>query len=57
MEAARRLLITGLPIGRVSELVGFTDPYYFSRVFRCATGLSPSDFRRAHKPEALTSCH
>jgi AraC-like DNA-binding protein len=57
MEAARRLLITGLPIGRVSELVGFTDPYYFSRVFRCATGLSPSDFRRAHKPEALTSWH
>ena len=29
----------------VAEIVGFSDHYYFSRVFKEETGLSPSDYR------------
>jgi AraC-like DNA-binding protein len=28
----------------VAELVGFNDPFYFSRVFRSITGVPPSQF-------------
>ena len=34
----------GILLKNVSELVGYDDPLYFSRVFRDATGLSPSDY-------------
>lgn len=32
-------------IEQLAERVGFTDSYYFSRVFRSREGLSPSEFR------------
>jgi AraC-like DNA-binding protein len=43
---ARRLLIQGdLNVAEVAQAVGFDDPFYFSRVFRIAFGISPSQFR------------
>lgn len=33
-------------IGRIGVLCGFEDPYYFSRLFRQHTGLSPSQWRQ-----------
>jgi two-component system response regulator YesN len=57
VEASRRLLITGLPISRVSRMVGFEDPYYFSRVFRRVVGAPPIEFRRQQKPGALAQSH
>jgi AraC-like DNA-binding protein len=45
IDAAKRLLLTSLTVSAVAKLVGFEDPYYFSRVFRRATAASPSEFR------------
>jgi len=45
VDAAKRLLATTLKAAEVSKLVGFDDPYYFSRVFKKVAGMSPSEFR------------
>jgi len=51
IEAAKRLLGSDVPIGRVAEMVGFDDPLYFSKVFSNYTGESPQRFRaRSNKP-------
>lgn len=47
LERAKQLLSTGAaPVAEVAAASGFRDPRYFSRAFRRATGLSPTDFRR-----------
>ena len=45
VAAAKHLLETPLPIAAIAELVGFDDPYYFSRVFRRTVGKSASRVR------------
>lgn len=46
MRRARLLLTeTTLPVKRVAALVGYDDPYYFSRLFRQTVGRSPSSLR------------
>lgn len=45
-EAQRWLQHNDLPIQRITELVGFTDYRYFSRVFKSITGYSPQAMRR-----------
>ena len=47
IERAAGLLKDGVRPSEVSEAVGFLDPKYFSRVFRKATGMTPSDYRKA----------
>ena len=52
MEEAKRLIATGSSnIGLISEMVGYTDQRYFSRLFKNATGLSPSEYRDSIKEE------
>lgn len=47
VEHSRFLLRhTRLTIGEIAAEAGFTDPYYFSRVFRKVTGTSPRNYRR-----------
>lgn len=47
MERAGELLArTDLPIREVAEMVGFDDPFHFSRVCKRETGLSPRAYRR-----------
>lgn len=48
LEHARRLLQnqTGLPVCQIALLCGYDDPYYFSRAFKKAVGVSPSVFTR-----------
>ncbi len=48
IERARELLAhSNAPIAAVAAGVGFTDPRYFSRFFRRATGMSPREYRRS----------
>lgn len=44
-EASRLLAFTQLPISQVGYRVGFEDPSYFSKRFRKARQISPSDYR------------
>ena len=47
ISSARELLLgTDLSIVKISRLVGYTDPHFFSRIFKANTGLSPTEFRR-----------
>ena len=48
IETAKNLLRTypSLPISQVAEMVGYDSIYYFSRVFKQETLLSPSEYAR-----------
>ena len=50
VERAQHLLInTSLKINQIAFMLGFDDPYYFSKFFSKITGSSPRDFRKMHK--------
>lgn len=50
IEAAKELLRQGdAPISVVAEAVGISDYNYFTKVFRSATGMTPSDYRRSKR--------
>ena len=50
VSAAKPLLIqTDQPIALVAESVGIADYNYFTKIFRSATGLTPSRFRKLHR--------
>ncbi|MRT93143.1 AraC family transcriptional regulator [Ancylomarina sp. 16SWW S1-10-2] len=40
---------SSLPISKVSLIVGFKDPSYFSQCFKNITGIRPSKYREASK--------
>jgi len=45
IEAAKQMMIDGdLKIYEISELLGFESAFYFSRVFKKVTGVSPRDY-------------
>lgn len=44
LEAATLLRTTGLRVSEVGQLVGYSDPLYFSRAFHRAYGVAPSQF-------------
>lgn len=46
IELAKRLLVGNFKLYEVAERVGFSDPNYFSTVFKKQVGMSPTDFRR-----------
>jgi len=53
ISAAKRLLVqSSLPISTVGETVGISDYNYFSKVFRSATGITPSAFRKNYQDAA-----
>ena len=46
IEKAKELLVyERLSIGEIAELVGYNDYFYFSKVFKKNTGISPSKYR------------
>ncbi len=50
INKAKELLVgTSLKLYEISERVGYSDPKYFSRVFKETTGLLPADYRKTNK--------
>lgn len=50
IEAARRqLLSSDRPLREIAADAGFADQSHFSRLFRAATGSTPSTYRRLHR--------
>ena len=50
INGAKQLLInTNFDILTISQNVGYTDQFYFSRVFKAQTGLYPSEYRNQKK--------
>jgi len=45
-RACRFLTLTPLSIKEISSRMGYTDQYYFSRVFHKVMGISPVGYRR-----------
>ena len=53
---ARFLLdTTTLTVAEVAAELGYSDPLYFSRLFRRAQGQSPRDYRQCPRGEASTT--
>ncbi len=48
-ESKRLMRETALPIGEISERVGYADTKYFSRIFRKSVGLKPSEYRKIYR--------
>lgn len=53
LEAAKELLLSEVPIARISEMVGYDDPLYFSKVFSQQVGQSPQHYRAARRAEGV----
>jgi len=53
-QASLRLLATDDPIADISNTLGFHDQFHFSRRFKQATGMTPSDFRRQARSSSQT---
>lgn len=48
-RARQYLEETSLPVAAISSKVGYQEANSFTRLFRSATGLSPTEYRKAHK--------
>lgn len=48
LEANRNLVYTTLTVNQIADLLGFSEPAYFTRFFKRLTGTTPSEFRRQH---------
>ncbi len=47
-EAKRLLIYTDKSVKEISAIIGYDDPFYFSRLFSKETGVSPSDYKKSH---------
>lgn len=48
-RAQEMLYTSSVPVQQIAQTVGFTDPFYFSRVFKKQFGVSPTDYREVHQ--------
>jgi AraC family transcriptional regulator, arabinose operon regulatory protein len=48
-QACHHLDFSDMKVNQISFLIGFEDPFYFSRIFTRVMGLSPSDYRNKKK--------
>ena len=47
IDQAKTFLMKGLTVGEVADLLGFSYPHHFSRLFKKVTGSTPSEFLAA----------
>ena len=52
-NAAQWLMRSDLKISQISNLVGYHDQFYFSRIFRKTAGLSPKEYRDKRNDDKL----
>ena len=52
LTAARWLAGTDRKMEEIAELTGFTDRFYFTKMFTARLGVSPAAYRRMHKLES-----
>lgn len=46
MEEAKRMLVgTELNVSKISEILGYDNPIYFSQIFKKTVGISPANYR------------
>jgi two-component system, response regulator YesN len=45
LKKAKELLLGRMPLKEIALNIGYKDPNYFSRVFKKATGMNPSEYR------------
>lgn len=48
-QACQLLDTTNLSVKKIAALLGYEDPFYFSRIFKMVNDASPSDYRLMHK--------
>lgn len=49
LEKAKNMLhLSNFSISEIASSIGFDDPFYFSKLFKKETGLSPTEFRTQH---------
>ncbi len=46
-EAKRNLIYTSMNVSEIADILGFSEPAYFTRFFKRLTEQSPKDFRKA----------
>jgi AraC-like DNA-binding protein len=57
LERAMTLMLhTEAPLTEVAFAAGFADQSHFSRSFRRLTGVTPADWRKAHKRSSTNAC-
>lgn len=49
LEAKRLIVHSQNPLSRISDILGFSDYAYFSKVFKLRTGITPRDFKRKYQ--------
>jgi len=49
IRRAKELLRSGNTVAEVAEKVGYIDNFYFSRVFKKKTGMSPTEFKKFYE--------
>lgn len=47
-EAKRLLIYSDKSVKEISEVLGYDDPFYFSRLFTKESGISPSEYKKVH---------
>ncbi|WP_162558715.1 helix-turn-helix domain-containing protein [Robertkochia solimangrovi] len=48
-KSCQYLYFTDMTVKEVSQLFGFDDPYYFTRLFKKVMGIPPSQYRYLYK--------
>lgn len=49
-EALLLLQHSDLTIAQIGDAVGWPDPFYFSKLFKAAIGMPPTEYRISHRP-------